>query len=486
MEDVFMTIKKRTFLFVVFILFIIAALSGILYYTRTHNDTRTVPEEELQRLSQSSYDSVFLSMHSTAAYSEEDFAYYHGLNTLISSCDIGSMDELKLCLDAVFSSHNTPGSIFLLLDPDMIRASCGQDDSRWDKALQQGLFSFAAAHPDTGFEILLPYPSLAYWLSRDETDLENTLAVCHSFIEAAHEYANIRTFYMGSEDWMLSNPGNYVSDFDVNDAVARKIFLTCFCDGAHQVTPDNDYIFFDQLRELIARERATPTVYPDLSDRCLVFFGDSVMEYGEGSHSIPGCVSGLSGAAVYNCAVGGSAASANSPDTKDFPNILASFLEDYCVEENGTWRFSPAGADLSDKKLCFLINYGLNDYFKGSPVDNPEDPLDTASYTGGLRSSLKEYMTLFPDADFIIMTPTFTSYYSNGSEHNSEVGGSLTDYVNAARALANELNIYCIDNYHDLRIDESNIFDYSSDGAHPNEKGRMLIAWHVIRFIDDL
>lgn len=477
-----MTLKKKVLLSV--ILIIAVSAGGCFYYNRVHNST--VPGEELRLLSQSSYDSVFLSMHSASSYSQDDFAAYLALNTLVSTHEILNMDELKRCLDAVFSTDNTLGSIFLLLDPDMIWDSCGQDDSQWDKALKQGLFSFAADHPDINFEILLPYPSLTYWLGREQADLEYTLAVYHSFIEDAYEYANIRTYYMGFENWMLGNPDNYISDFDVNDVIARKIFLTCFCDNEYQITPINDQILFDRLRELTDRERATPTVYPDLSDRCLIFFGDSIIANSEGSYSIPGYVKGLSDAVTYNCAFGGSAASADSPDTKDFPNILTAFLEDYCTEENGTWRFSPKGTDLSDKKLCFLLNFGTNDYFKGSPVENPEDPYDITTYTGGLRSSLKEYMTLFPDADFIIMTPTFTSYYSNGSEPNSDVGGSLTDYVNAARALAEELNIYCMDNYHDLRIDESNIFDYSGDGCHPNEKGRMLIAQHIIRFIGDL
>lgn len=477
-----MTSKKKILLSVILILAV--AAGGCFCYNRVYGSS--IPREELLRFSRGSYDSVFLSMHSASAYSPEDFATYHALSTLISSHEIRDMEELRRYMDTIFSSGNTLGNLFLLLDPEMIWDSCGRDDSRWDRELRRGLFSFAAAHPDISFDILLPYPSLAYWMGREQTELEDTLTVYHSFIEDAYEYANIRTFYMGFEDWMLGNPGNYVSDFDVNDVIARKIFLTCFCDQEYQITPVNDQILFDRLRELTARERANPAVYPDLSDRCLVFFGDSVIAHSEGSYSIPGYVTGLSGAAVYNCAVGGSSASADSPDTGDFPNTITSFLADYCTEENGAWHFTPAGADLSGKKLCFLINYGLNDYFKGVPVENPEDPFDITTYAGGLRSCLKEYMALFPGADFIVMTPTFTNYYSNGSEHKSDVGGSLTDYVNAAGAVAGELGIYCIDNYHDLRIDESNIFDYSADGTHPNENGRMLIARHIIGFLGSL
>ncbi len=476
------SIKKSRFTVILIAATGVAIVSGILFFLWNSSPFR----RDLRCFSKNSYDSVFLSMHSTSNYSQEDFATYHGLNTLISSYEIQSLKELQRYFQEIFSSGNTVQNVFLLLDPDIIRESCDQDDSRWDQELQDGLFAFVSEHPDVNFEIMLPYPSLAYWLGREPTQLEDTLTVYHTFIEDSYIYTNIRTFFTGFENWLLINPDNYISDFDANVEVTKKIFLTCFCDKANQITPINDQILFNMLRELVAKERYNPTVYPDLSDYCLVFFGDSVIAYGEGSYSITGYVTGFSDAITYNCSVGGSAASTDSPDTNDFPNILNGFLAEYCIEDNGTWRFAPNGTDLSDKKLYFVLNYGLNDYFKGAAVENPEDPYDITTYTGGLRSCLKEYMTLFPDAGFIIMTPTFTEYFSYGTEHKSDIGGSLTDYVDAAIALAEELNIYCLDNYHDLEIDESNVWDFTADGCHPNEEGRIRIARHIIELLGNL
>ncbi|MCM1541498.1 MAG: SGNH/GDSL hydrolase family protein [Blautia sp.] len=477
-----MTPKKKILLSVILVL--AAAVGCFFCYYRMRNGS--IPLSDLRHFSRDSYDSVFLSMHSPAGYSPEEFSTYHGLNTLAASHEVRNMDELERYLDIAFSTDNLVNYVFLLLDPEIVWNSCGQDDSRWDAELQQGLFSFVSAHPGTIFEILLPYPSLAYWMDREPADLENTLAVYGSFVEDAYEYTNVLTSFAGFEDWLLSNPANYVSDFDVNEEITHYILRSCFCDNAYQVTPINGPILFGWLRELADRERTFPSVYPDLSDRCLVFFGDSVIANCEGSYSIPGCIAGLSGATAYNCAIGGSAASASSPDSNDFPNILDDFLADYCVEENGVYRFAPEGNDMSDKRLCFLLNFGLNDYFGGSPVKNPDDPYDITTYTGSLRSCLNEYMTLFPDADFIIMTPTYTNYFLSGTQRNSDVGGILTDYVIAARSLADELGIYCIDNYNDLGIDDSNLLDYSSDGCHPNGKGRILIARHIISFLGSL
>ena len=479
-----MAFRKKSLIIITLIAVVSLIFFGSFFYPILANYTHF--RKDLKRFSQESYDSVLLSMHSSSGYTQENFLTYGGLNTSVSSYEIQSMDELQRYLEKVFSSGNTVEKIFLMLDPDMIRNSCNKNDIPWDVSLQKGLFSFVSDHPDTSFEILLPHPSLTYLVNLDEDAFEDVLSAYCNFIEDAYAYSNVRTFYTGFERWLLVNPDNYVSDFDVNDVIAKKIFLICFCDKVNQVTPVNGPILFDILREQVAAERVSPTVYPDLSDCCLIFFGDSILAYGEGTVTTPGYITGFSNAVTYNYAIGGTAASATSPDTDDFPNFLPRFMSEYCTVENGAYRFSAENVDISNKKLYFIFNYGANDYFNGAAIENPEDPYDTTTYTGGLRSGLTQCMEAFPDAEFILMTPGFTNYYSNGTERNSEVGGILTDYVDAVISLADELDVYCIDNYHGLGINESNIWDYSVDGCHPNESARILTAEHIIDFIASL
>lgn len=471
--------KKKT---LISLALIIAAIALVVFSVFFYRDfmSRSLFRRDLKRFSQESYDSVFLSMHSPSGYTPESFETYLALNTAVSSYEIQSMDELQCYLEKIFSSGNTINTVFLLLDPDMVWNSCGKDHASRDAALQNGLFSFVSAHPDTVFKILLPHPSLNYWLGVEQPALEDTLAVYSHFIEDSYEYTNTLTYYMGFEKWLLVNPDNYVSDFDVNDIIAKKIFLTCFCDGINQITPINGPVLFDMFRELITAERTAPTVYPDLSDHCFIFFGDSTMAYGEGTVTTPGYVTGLSGAATYNYAVGGASA-------KHFPDAMSRFLSESCVqEEDGTYRFSPEDVDISNKKLCFFLLYGTNDFFGGRAVDNPNDPYNTETYAGALRNNLKQYMPLFPDAKFIILTPYFTSYFLNGTEPQSEIGGALTDYVDAAVSVAQELGVPCMDNYHGLGINESNVDYYTADGCHPNENGRLLMAEHIISFIEKM
>ena len=470
--------KKNSLLYIIGIAVILALSGSFLYYNIF--SPRAPFRKDLKRISQESYDSVFLSMHSSIGYTKENFLTYSALNTFVSSYEIRSMEELQRYLEIAFSSANKISNVFLLVDPAMILRSCGRDGSEWDAALQNGLFLFADAHPDTDFQILLPYPSLAYWVDMEQAAVDAALAVYGEFVEDAYGHANIRTYYMGFENWLLANPENYVSDFETNDVVTRKIYLSCFCDNINQITPINGEILFDMFREQVIAERTSPAVYPDLSDCCFIFFGDSIMAAGEGTITTPGYITGFSHAAAYNYAVGGTTAG-------HFPDAMSRFLSEECVKkEDGTYRFSPKDKDISGKKLYFFLLYGANDYFGGNAVDNPEDPYDAATYAGSLRNSLRQYMPLFPDAEFVIMTPNYTGYYTNGTERMSEVGGVLTEYVAAAVSVAGEFGLPCIDNYHGLGIDDSNLMRYTADGCHPNEDGRVLMAKHLIAFVDSL
>lgn len=472
-----MIAKKKTILTVMAIVLI---LSGIFFCYRRFADSAPL-QKDLERFSQESYDSVFLSMHFSAAYTPEIFSTYFALETLVSSYEIQTPDELRQYFDKTFSPDNTVSHVFLVLDPDILWKACRQNENRWDKALQHSFFDFVSAHPDTQFEVSLPYPSLAHWVNTEQSDMEETLSVYHDFIAAACNYANIRVCYMGFEQWLISNPDNYISDFTANEEIARFAYLTCFYDDMHRITSANDQAFFDILREQVIAERTSPTIYPDLSDCCFVFFGDSIMAYGDAKTiTTPGYIAGFSDASTYNYAVGGTAAG-------EFSDAFSGFLSADCTkEEDGTYCFTPENEDISKKKLYFFLLYGTNDYFSGNAVDNPENPYDVSTYAGVMRDNLKRYMPLFPDAQFILITPGYTSYFSNGTERKSDVGGILTDYVDAAVAVADEFGLPSIDNYHDLGIDASNIADYSSDGCHPNEDGRLLMAKHIIDFVDNL
>lgn len=422
-------------------------------------------DADLARLADESYESVLLSMHSSVGFSEEDFAIYCGLDTLIASHALLTTDELSTYFDCILGSDNPVNHIYLCLDPELLWLDAHKRSSQWNRMLQENLYSYIEAHPEITFEIMLPYPYIDYWLNLKEEDFNTLLTIYSALVDGLCAYSNTMTFFPGKEYWLMVNPDNYENTvFEANSIITQKLFLFTFCDGVYRITSENMESYWNTLRDVVARETASRTEYPDLSHWCMVFFGDSVFANFPGSYGIPGYIEGLSGAVTYNYAVGGTGSSL-------FSRAVSLFLED-----------EPA---LPEGRLCFIIQYGFNDYFNGVPVENPDDPDDTASYKGALRTGISRLQTAFPHADFLIITPTHTSFFENGTAVNGEKGDVLSAYAQAAVETATELGVYYLDNYNDFIITGDNLELYVRDGVHPNEFGRLTIAAEIMNFIKD-
>lgn len=429
---------------------------------------------DLALLSEESYDSVLLSMHSTEHISKEDFAYYMARDTFIASHAILDTNELSVYLDAILNSGNSVSNLYLCLDPELLWTKARQKLQRWENLLEENIISYIQEHQDISFEILLPSPSIEYWVDLSAKKFDTLLTVYHDFTARLGCYPNVKIFFPGYEYWIMVNPDNFSGGlFDTNAVITQKLLLLTFCDGFYQITLENEDFFWSSLRETVQSEKDDPPVYPDLSDHCLVFFGDSVLANFPGSFSIPGYIHGLSDASTYNYAVGGTSAAAG------FPDALNAFFRDAAENEE-------LQKDMKEKTLCFIINYGFNDYFSGIPIANPAQPADGETFEGCLRSCISSLRTSFPQAHVLLMTPTHTSYFDNGREIRNQGEGALSAYIKAAENLSAEMNLYFIDNYNNFVITPENLHDYLLDGCHPNEKGRLVIALRIMDFIGDL
>ena len=134
---------------------------------------------------------------------------------------------------------------------------------------------------------------------------------------------------------------------------------------------------------------------------------------------------------------------------------------------------------------CFVINYGINDYYDGLAVSS-EDPYDISTYAGALRTAVQTLREAYNDIPIILQTPIFTTYFSNGTERNSAQGGVLEDYVNAVLTLGEELQVIVLNNYTELGINKDNQANFLLDGCHPNEQGRFLMGTKLIEKLQDL
>ncbi|MBR1930177.1 MAG: SGNH/GDSL hydrolase family protein [Lachnospiraceae bacterium] len=477
--------RKRRLLFSLCLLITAVAALGIAVVSNRDSKAK---QTQLQRLKTESYHGVFCSMYPVTAYNEEDFALYRGVSTLIVQEPAAMTKDLSDYLETAFTSGNTISNIYLGLDPYKMWASAG-NQTAWERHLSEDLVKYITANPGTDFEVLLPYYSEKDWMALSEEQIHVAMEKYRQLTKDLEVYANVTLYFAGQEEWLIANPDNYTDAGSANPEISRKLFLLTFCDHAYQVNAESIQAVVSSLEAFLAAERQSPKVYPDFSDWDIVFFGDSVIGNFTDSSSIPGVVSGLSHARTYNCAKGGTAASVINNETLSFPLSVAYFVQQ---DTEALADVEPFFASLqqfavtehTDRKLVFIINFGLNDYFDGYAVSNPDDPWDTGTYAGALRTGIRQLHDAYPDALLVLMTPTFTTEYDNGTAITSENGSVLTEYVDTAVKVAEEAGIPCMNNYDTLGIDESTAAVYLSDGTHPNERGRFLFARQLLSFLD--
>ena len=239
----------------------------------------------------------------------------------------------------------------------------------------------------------------------------------------------------------------------------------------------------------------------------IVILGDSIMAQVRDETAVSEQLAALTGKDIFNGTLGGTCLgrideerrSAFIKDSLSFAAISrAVLLDDFGpqqttrVRESATEYFPEVIDDLEridfSKVEVLLVQYGVNDYHAGIPMENPEDPFDEYTFGGALRSAISIWREAYPNIRIILLTSTYSWYdYTHLTcEEKDEGGGILEDYVNAEIRIAEELNVEIIDLYHDLYPHEAWEDEdiYTRDGLHPNEAGRQLLAEIIADYLN--
>lgn len=423
---------------------------------------------DYQQIASTEYDTVFLSMYPIDTYLEEDYAYFRGMTLFKSSYCIPSLSVLTDYMLRIADSENHVTTAYLGIRPELTNP--------------EKLRKLLAQYPDITFEIVLPYPSADYWQSLSQEDYEQILAAYCGFLTAAPDLQEANFYFFGANEWLIANPANYLDQWSVNEDIARMLMTYSDKDHDSLVTAESAAAYAETLTSLTHSLRAAPPTYPDMSNYCIVFFGDSVIGNYTDSTSIPEAVSGLTGAEVYNCARGGDS-SLMGPGFVD-----AFFREDLSELPEDSQVYAGTASYLDNKpvnkQLCFVINYGLNDYFHGIPATCAEDPGNgLLSYHGAMQTVVELIREHVPDAQIIVCTPNFSAAFENGMEPHGANDDILENYAVALLSLAEELDIDVLDNYYGLGITPENEGQYLADQVHPNEACRFRIASELAKLL---
>ena len=446
--------------------------------------------QDYERLQKDSYNGIFVSDYETDNYGEEVFLTYRGIPVVKAEYTMRRAKDYADYMNEAWASGNSITNVYLGVDPHAFWQEAGESKEKWEELIDYNIIRYVEAHPDVTFELLLSYPGLDTWLELDEEECSERYEIISAFVDKLDDYPNVMQYYVGGQEWLVANPGNY-TDGQANAEIAQKLMLLCFCDHEYVITSGNAKILLEQLQVQVSNERLKPTGYEDLSEYAFVFFGDSIIACAKGSHSIPGVLSGLTGARSYSLAVGGIPATVDPKASFSLPYMAEVFIAggDEALDMGSDYA---QGLDLylaadGGKKLVFVLNFGLNDYFGGHPVSK-EDPQDLSTYTGALRRGIGLLQEAYPEAEIIVQTPTYTNFFSQGQDILCQdgTGRVLKDYADAAIIVAKEMEVHLLDNFYGFAMDGSNYELYLSDGCHPNDYGRYVLGKRLAMFAQEI
>lgn len=461
--------NKKVIIFLLCFLFLALFLFAMFSFRKT-----SAKREDFKRIRTEEYDAALLSMFPVDTYQPEDYAYWRSLTLFKASYLMPDLKTTKQYLERMEAAGNVLSTVYLGIYPQ--------------KATHAALVDLFRSFPDTLFEVTLAYPSASYWCQLSEKEYEKVLKDYETFLSLIPAEQNCHFYLPAMEEWLVANPANYETDFLLSEDAALNLMLhSDSSNSSCLVLPDSSLDSFAALQKLTQQLRSAAAPQ-DLSDYAVVFFGDSVIGNYTDSFSIPGVVAGLTNATVYNLGYGGNSAAMITEDAVALPSIADAFCrQDASILPTDTQVYAGFCDYLQNppaetQKLCFVIQYGLNDYFSGYPVDG-KTPYDTSSYSGAIRSAVATLREAFPEAEILLSTPNFINYYQQGTDPHGEGGWVLEDYVNAVIQLSKELSVTLADTYHEAGIQQQNQGRYLADQVHPNEAGRYLIGQYLIDFL---
>ena len=441
-------------------------------YKNVHYFDDKIFQDDMIKLASSEFDSFYYSFLGSNITDPKDFPKFLGVKPIfITPADV-EYDDTNLLLDMAITKEGLK-SVFLEIDPIAFSKESGKAELDYINGL-------AEKYADVSFYTILSYPSAQYWKSLTEAEMKAQLETYESLIKLLTHNDNVSMYWPGSEKWLIESRTNYNSGVPTED-VALNLLILCTCNLKYTVDKDSIASYEESLKAVVSEDIR----YSDLSDKEIVFFGDSIFGNYHGPISIPGATEGLSGAGTYNLGIGGTSA------IGDFNNVVNTFIgssaSDIDNEEFNKELERFKKEHDGSKKLCFVINYGVNDYFSGIPAKinsgAPYQDYSYDSYESALTDGIIKLKSTFPDSDIYILSPIYTDYFEGGTHVLSDVGSNLQTYRNVGQQIAEKTNVNWIDSLTLIEITAKNHKTYLVDGVHPTPDGIYLISSAIIKAI---
>lgn len=193
-------------------------------------------------------------------------------------------------------------------------------------------------------------------------------------------------------------------------------------------------------------------------------------------------------AVVYNAAIGGTSATIDADDNEwdlgmgadaSLAKMVGILEESISVDQligKEAYHVMQEVLPMKNEIDVVIMAYGMNDFLKQAELNSSERPW--TGYGTALKKAVGVVQRVCPEAEILLIGPTYGSYFSNGVLNMGDKG--LFNYARVVEQPVNDCGVLGMDPYNNMGIDAYDADEYLEDGVHLNAKGRDLYAKHVV------
>lgn len=232
-----------------------------------------------------------------------------------------------------------------------------------------------------------------------------------------------------------------------------------------------------------------------LSNKKVVCFGDSIIGNYTAPTDIPTLIGNKTGATCINVGFGGTRLTDNSEYGArgyfSFCKLVEAVVAgNFTAQETALQSLEdPDGLYRANLTKLESINFNnvdivtfeqcTNDYY-GDIYVTREGYSGNLIFDNAMRYCLDTLLTAFPNLQVVVIGPIYRRFSASSDSNNyaNTRGFTLIDFKNKMQEIAQEYNLQFIDDYY-IGINKFTHAKFLSDGTHPTEQGRELIATNI-------
>lgn len=429
--------------------------------------------DDLSRIEEEDYRRLHVSMWDISYLTPEWFEIYYGSPVEYSNYIIKTPQELCDYIRTAVSVKPQLDYIYLGIDPyELYRnyyTSVYYDSeiATFEEYLENNLFPLFKENENINFRIFLPVKPLSALAEETDEEIMQTFKNWYIFLMYLRLYPNVKSVYMGVEEWLVCNDAGFNDDNTFTPETGKMAHLYMYNKSDYVITPPELDRAGDVAVSMAHKVRNGEYQYKGFESKKIVCFGDSVFDYNEQSVvSIPGFVEQFTSASCYNLSIGGATATKGSE--RSFPNVVKKLNQKEADGRDAERFFKEVNRE---DDMIFLIEYGLNDYFKNNEISEFEQ---------GLVEGIELLKRDYPNSEIMLISPYRIGEANGGDDPYVDGGKPLVQYVDMMEDVSEEEEIAFLDLFRNSGITFDNSRENLEDGIHPTKNTNLYLARLIV------